>query len=71
MIGYVFLEDRKSKMGKRIRVGGVLLFVREDLIAHEVEYDESDCETIFININIVGCGNLVVRVYHALPHTTG
>ena len=41
MIGYnVFRKDRNCKAGKKRRV---LLFVREELIAHEVEYDGSNC----------------------------
>jgi hypothetical protein len=36
MIGYVFRKDRNCKVGKKRRGRGVLLFVREELIAHEV-----------------------------------
>ena len=41
MIGYkVFRKDRNCEFGRKERGGGVLLYVREDIIAHELIKDE-------------------------------
>ena len=57
MTGYnVFRRDRDFDKVKKKRGGGVLLYVRDDLIAHEIEYEKYNCEAIFVSINILGVG---------------
>ena len=53
---------------KKKRGGGVLLYVRDDLIAHEVEYEEYNCEAIFVSINILGVGKLVIGLCYRSPN---
>ena len=68
MIGYnVFRKDRNCEMGKKKRGGGVLLYIRKDLVAHELDNDEGKCEAIFVNLNIVGFGNLIMAVCYRSP----
>ena len=53
---------------KKKRGGGVLLYVRDNLIAHEIEYEEYNCEAIFVSINILGVGKLVIVQYYRSPN---
>jgi hypothetical protein len=67
MKGYnVFRRDRKFDKGKT-RGGGVLLYVRDDLKAHEIENEESKCEALMVSIKILGVGNLIVGVCYRSP----
>ena len=60
-IGYnVFQKDIDFDKVRKKRGGGVLLYVRDDSIAHEIEYEEYNCEAIFVSINILGVGKLVI-----------
>ena len=40
----------------------MLLYVRDDLKAHEVENEECKCEALMVSIKILGVGNLIVGV---------
>jgi ribonucleases P/MRP protein subunit RPP40 len=68
MVGYnVFRKDRNCELGRKKRGGGVLLYVREDLIAHELENDDSKVEVLVVNLKVVGFGNLVMAVCYRSP----
>lgn len=45
----------------------MLLYVRDDLKAHEVENEESKCEALMVSIKILGVGNLIVGVCYRSP----
>jgi hypothetical protein len=65
MIGYkVFRKDRNCELGRKKRNGGVLLYVREDLIAHDLVNE--DCKGK-VNVNVAGFGKLVMAVCYRIP----
>ena len=45
-----------------------MLYVQDDLIAHEIEYEEYSCEAIFVSSNILGVGKLVNGLCYRSPN---
>ncbi len=67
--GYnIFRRDRDFDTGGKKRGGGVLLYVRNDLNAIEIDDREHKCESIFVCIKILGLGNLIVGVCYRSPN---
>ena len=67
--GYsIFRRDRDFDKRDRRRGGGVLLYVRNDLKAVEMNSSEHECESLFVCIKILGLGNLIVGVCYRSPN---
>ena len=70
--GYnVFRKDRFIGSGKKKRGGGVLMYVKEGLMASEIVQDEGDCEALFVKLKIMGgfsSSEIIVGVCYKSPN---
>ena len=69
LMGYqVFRKDRKMDNGKKTRGGGVLLYVREKLIAYEIHDFDAQCEALWVGVRNKHLGELVIGVCYKSPN---
>ena len=66
-----FRRDRKRHSKKKIRGGGVLLYVREELGAYEIESEENKCEVILIGLKGYLREELKIGVCYRSPGAEG
>ena len=59
-LGYtMFRQDRKGNIG-----GGVVILVKDDIIASEQKQFQTDCEILWIKIELVGTRHLHIAAYY-------
>jgi hypothetical protein len=68
MEGYkCFRKDRRGKNNKKARGGGVLMYVREDMVAYEVENEEPGCEALLVGVKKSPKEELFIGVAYKSP----
>ena len=62
-----FSAFRKDRVHGNDSRGGVFVALRNDIIGtHQVDYD-TDCEVIWVQIQLVGCKNIVIGAFYRPP----
>ena len=61
-----FRAFRKDRVYGNDSRGGVFVALRNDIIGTQVDYD-TDCEVIWVQIQLVSCRNIVVGAFYRAP----
>ena len=68
LLGYqVFRRDRKVDSNGKMRGGGVLLYVKEKLIAYEIQDFDEQCEALWVGIRNTTLGEIIIGTCYRSP----
>jgi len=68
LMGYqVFRRDRKLDCSNKTRGGGVLLYVKDKLIAYEIQDFDAQCEALWVGVRN-SMGEIIIGVCYKSPN---
>ena len=71
LTGYqVFRRDRKMDNSNKTKGGGVLIYVRENLIAYEIHDFDAQCEALWVGVRNKSLGEIIIGVCYRSPNAS-